>query len=900
MKSYYLGIDIGGSHLSGALIDSQTGLLLADTYQKSILDSNGSCALFLKTFENLIEKILNNSQNITLNKIAAIGISIPGPFNYKEGISKINGVQKYDSLLGLNVKQEIKKMVNHIPVFFINDAESFAIGEYNTGAAKNSIRNIVLTLGTGFGSTFLINGHPQTKENNEVPQNGYLYNIPFKEGIADDYFSTRWFVKKWNESSAEKVESVKEITALTNDNDLAALSLFNEFTENFIQFITPWIHKFKPETIVLGGGIAKASHHFLDKITQKIHEINTTEIKICELWDKAAITGAAINAGNTLKNQDLKQHTEWRKTQQYLAPEKKNNSIDVYDAYPSFSLGSNKIKAGIEELATWIEQHNTITIDGYVGVFWDNLIESLDQELTKRGKTARWFHVEAAMKSSEELDQMLVPYLGGDDPLFGKITDKNLIDWFDTEKLKLIQPDPSAAINIIIGCGASLAEWQAPIVYFDLPKNELQFRARAGMATNLGSENLIDNRRTYKRFFFIDWVVLNKHKNEILPAIDLIVDEQRPDDYLFMSGEELRYGLSQMAKNVFRPRPWFEPGAWGGTWMKEHIQGINKEVDNLAWSFELMVLENGIMFESDGYLLEVSFDFLMFNNYKEVLGDCAEKFKYDFPIRFDFLDTFDGGNLSIQCHPSPEYIKETFGMPFTQDETYYIMDCKNDPTVYLGFQEGVQPEEFREALTNSQKEVKELDVDRYIQKFTAKKHDLFLIPNSTIHASGSNNLVLEISSAPYIFTFKMYDWLRLDLDGKPRPINIEHGMKNLNFERQGTSVRSELISSPYVLTETEAYQCEHLPTHAEHFYDVHRYTLRDQIHIETHNKCHVWMLVEGESVIIETEQGLKQRYNYAETFVIPASANSYTLTNENKNSKIILVKAFVKDEIYKE
>lgn len=591
---------------------------------------------------------------------------------------------------------------------------------------------------------------------------------------------------------------------------------------------------------------------------------------------------------------NLEQNKEWRKTEQYLAPEKKVNSERAYDAYPSFPLGKNKIKAGIAEFATWIEQHKTVTIDGYVGVFWQHLIENLGNELEKRGKTVRWFHVHAAMKSSDELDEMLEPYLGGNDPLFGKIADKNLIDWFETEKLTQIKPDTSADINIIVGCGAALAQWQAPIVYFDLPKNELQFRARAGMATNLGSTKKTDNRRTYKRFYFVDWVVLNKHKNEIIPTIDLIVDEQRPDNYLFMSGDELRSGLSQMAKNVFRPRPWFEPGAWGGTWMKEHMEGLNKEVENLAWSFELMVLENGIMFESNDYLLEVSFDFLMFHNYKEVLGDCAERFKYDFPIRFDFLDTFDGGNLSIQCHPTSEYIKENFGMPFTQDETYYILDCKDEPLVYLGFQDGTKPEEFHQALLESQKEVKELDVDKYIQKFTAKKHNLYLIPSGTIHASGSNNLVLEISSAPYIFTFKMYDWLRLDLDGKPRPINIEHGMKNLNFERKGDAVVPELISVPYVTTQTEAYTQEHLPTHREHFYDVHRYTLNSKIHISTNNKCHVWMLIEGTSVTIETKNGMKQRFNYAETFVVPASAGSYTIYNENPNKKTLLIQAFVK------
>lgn len=321
MKLYYLGIDIGGSHLSGALLNSKTGVLLADSYQKNLLDSNGSCDDFIKSFENLIDKITHNT-NITLNQVAAVGISMPGPFNYEEGISEINGVKKYDSLFGLNVKQAIKKIVKNSPVYFLNDAESFAMGEYHAGAAKNKSRCLVLTLGTGFGSTYLINGKVQSGEKNGVAPNGYLYNIPFKKGIADDYFSTRWFVKKWNKLNREQVVTVKEITALADLNDSDAIFLFNEFAQNFIQFMTPWINKFQPESLVLGGGLAKASHHFLDTIKEEIKKINKTEINICTLWDKAAIMGAALYANNSLKMQDLKKNNDWRKTQQFLAPEK--------------------------------------------------------------------------------------------------------------------------------------------------------------------------------------------------------------------------------------------------------------------------------------------------------------------------------------------------------------------------------------------------------------------------------------------------------------------------------------------------------------------------------------------------------------------------------------------------
>lgn len=208
----------------------------------------------------------------------------------------------------------------------------------------------------------------------------------------------------------------------------------------------------------------------------------------------------------------------------------------------------------------------------------------------------------------------------------------------------------------------------------------------------------------------------------------------------------------------------------------------------------------------------------------------------------------------------------------------------------------MQKAPFAAALEESQRTGEAIDIERYVQCFPAHKHDLFLIPNGTIHASGAGNLVLEISSAPYIFTFKMYDWVRLDIDGRPRPINIEHGLNNVRFERNGRVVTDTLISRPSVMKTTDDYVQEHLPTHPDHFYDVHRYHLHAgrSLHIATENRCHVWMIVEGSSAEVETADGRRVRYNYLETFIIPAAAGSYTVHNTS-DGELILVKAFVKD-----
>jgi mannose-6-phosphate isomerase class I len=589
-----------------------------------------------------------------------------------------------------------------------------------------------------------------------------------------------------------------------------------------------------------------------------------------------------------------------RETAQYLMPVKnKTGHNATYNVYPAHPI-DEKIQIGYQSLAEMLSKEKVIILDGYIGVDWKEVIDSLTAEFKKQGKSIHLVDIKNYLKSESEIHEMVSPYLGADDPVFGTRTKLDIGDYFGKKALNGIPLEKQADLNIIFGCGASLLRCTVNqavgwfTVYFDLPKNELQFRMRAGEITNLGFSKGKAPKQMYKHFYFVDWIVLNKAKKKLLPEIDIIVDQQRPNKPTWTTGEGLRNGLSQLSKSYFRVRPWFEPGVWGGQWIKENISGLNQEVPNYAWSFEMIVPENGLVFENEGVLLEVSFDMLMFHERENILGKAANRFQDEFPIRFDFLDTYDGGNLSVQCHPSPNYIKEHFGENFTQDETYYILDAEKDAEVYLGFQNGIDPSEFRRALEHSYQTKELLDVAKYVQKMPAKKHDLFLIPHSTIHCSGTNNMVLEISATPYIFTFKMYDWQRLDLEGSPRPLNIERAFKNLNFNRQGQVVQDTLISKPTVHSFGHDWKKVHLPTHPDHFYEIYRLEFEHQMLLETLDQCHVLMLVEGLKIELHLEES-SQVFHYAETFAIPAATRNYRLINKGDTTAKVIV-AFVKEE----
>ena len=226
----------------------------------------------------------------------------------------------------------------------------------------------------------------------------------------------------------------------------------------------------------------------------------------------------------------------------------------------------------------------------------------------------------------------------------------------------------------------------------------------------------------------MDWRVCDRWKRPLISRWDFVLDTNNRSEPKLAEGEAVRRGLSHAVTRPFRVVPFFDPAPWGGQWMKE-VCGLNSDAPNYGWCFDCVPEENSLLFGFGGVRLEIPSIDLVFDQPRALLGEGVyARFGAEFPIRFDFLDTMGGGNLSFQVHPLTEYFRRTFGMAYTQDESYYMLEAGPDASVYLGLRTGVEPAAMLRDLEAAQSGKGAFEPERYANRWPAKKHDHFLIP----------------------------------------------------------------------------------------------------------------------------------------------------------------------------
>lgn len=527
----------------------------------------------------------------------------------------------------------------------------------------------------------------------------------------------------------------------------------------------------------------------------------------------------------------------------------------------------------------------TIAADGMWGVDWAAVIAGLTGALGSCEIVRTYDYLCPAA----DLRAQFQPWLT-ENPVFGRVCELPLSDYFALDRLAAAVAAARERAGgrgrvLVVGPYALGAVPGADLgLYCDLHREEIIRRQQSGALSNLGEDRKLSAGEKYKVAYYVEWPLLEGHKRALLQAadspVDFYLDCQKETAPVVVTLEGLRAAVAAVTARPFRCKPFFMPGVWGGQRLKD-VAGLPKEWPNCAWDFEIVAPENAVAIDlGGGAALTVPFVVLMWLRAPQLMGEAVyRQFGEFFPIRINYLDTMGGTNLSVQVHPHHTYMRDHFGEPIGQDESYYIVEQQPGSKVYLGLKESTTRENLREAVRQAEEEFVPFEATDYVNRFDAKLGDLFLIPAGTVHCSGANNLVLEISSTPYWYTFKIYDYLRPDLEGRPRPINSAFGFDVIDFTRKTAWVKRHLIPQPILLRQEDGGEEYHIGSHAFTFYAVNRLHLNGAMTQQTDGGFMLLTVTKGDGVEILPPEGRGDepvaRIAYLETYIVPAAYRTF-------------------------
>jgi mannose-6-phosphate isomerase class I len=525
-----------------------------------------------------------------------------------------------------------------------------------------------------------------------------------------------------------------------------------------------------------------------------------------------------------------------------------------------------------------------IAVDGPAILDWDALAVGVRAALHRRGIESELIDLRELTVPWEQVVSRTAPVERlRDDPDFATLASGEISDLFD--RLPVTRTG-TAGLVLVAGPGAALTDHDV-LWYADLPKRYAESAVTAGHGRNLGQRSG-DGPPSARRLFYLDWPLQDRHRDRFGPRIERWVDLQVPAEPRWISGEALRAGLRALSRQPFRTRPVFNSTPWGGHWAQDEL-GFNPEARNTALGYELIAPESGILLGSGSAVVEIPLQFLVALHPDDVLGPHVHaQFGRSFPIRFDYLDTLGGGSLSVHCHPTEQDMREVFGWPYTQHESYYVMDSSDASVVYLGLRGDASTDDFLRCAQAADEHGIPFEIERFVQTFPARQHQLFLIPAGTPHASSAGNVVLEISATPYLYSLRFYDWLRTGQDGTRRPVHVEHAFRNLNHTRRGPAVADALVQQPRILRGGAGWHEELIGALPEMFYTVRRLVLTEagQVPQHTDGRFHVLTVVDGAGAVIEWSGG-QHPLAYAETIVVPAAVGEYSVAAGSPGARLV-------------
>ncbi len=551
-----------------------------------------------------------------------------------------------------------------------------------------------------------------------------------------------------------------------------------------------------------------------------------------------------------------------------------------------------------------------IVFDGYTSASFSAIVNMVAGKLKLDGEAFELINITDYFKDAKVIEDMLSDNLKVDlekDPinLFGKREEDGYGLVFDKEKVKgLFEKIANRdKVYVIYGNGSAyydeITDIADIIVWFDVAPKNAVLRAKNGDMINAGDKVARPFREMMRRAYYVDFEAALTLRRKLIHngKISFYIDSTDLDNYKMLDKQAFEELTQKLSIMPFRNKPVYLEGVWGGQYIKS-LRQVD-EMKNIAWVFDFIPMEVSIVAEIGEDLFEMPFYTLLQAQEKNIMGElCVDKFGGYFPIRFNYDDTFhSAGNMSIQVHSDSKYNKENFNEFGRQDESYYIINAGHGAKTYLGFNDDIDPDEFVELAKESEINKTEIDYQKYINAVESKPGVQVMIPAGTIHASGRNQLILEIGSLTVgSYTYKLYDYLRLDLDGKPRPIHSYHGERVLHKERNTTWINQNVVQAPRVIREGDGFKESIIGEHDLLYFSLRHLEFEKEIRDNTNGKFHVLSLVNGEHVMVQSVANPELCYyqNFLDIIVVPASIGEYRIVNLG-NQPITIHKTCLKD-----
>lgn len=566
----------------------------------------------------------------------------------------------------------------------------------------------------------------------------------------------------------------------------------------------------------------------------------------------------------------------------------------------------NVVKKFVATLADRAAKEGVVVaLDGYTTANWTVFVNLIARECCLLGLGFEAIDANAAtLKSGKEIDAIIDPLLIWDtkiDPtlLYGKVYKggyQGLMDEARTEAFKKAVPASRQAgkISVVYGYGSLIPELRELYdvkVFFDLTPMKSMLRIRRGEYSNLGKERPGIINRTIRRCYYCDFecAVRNRHELWENNVPDWYVLDNDPQNLQLMPFGTFSDICAQLVKYPFRAKPCYLEGVWGGSYMKK-LRNLPDEMRNAAWVFDFIPMEVSVVVEAGDEKLDINYCSFVHKEGVNLMGeDCVKKFEGYFPIRFNWDDSYHStGNMSIQCHSGGEYNVKNYNEFGRQDESYYVVVTGHNAKTFIGFRDDADIPQFFRDIEAADTEHKPCDYMKYVSYEESKPGLQVMLPAGTIHSSGRNQVILEIGSLTIgSYTYKMYDYLRLDFDGKQRPIHTRLGEENVRQDRRYSVIHDPespeyIVQKPRLSASGEGWEEYILGENPQVYFSLRRLEFEKKCEQDTGGKLfHVLTLVDGDAVRVRSVRHPERYFDlqFMDIVCVPADMGRYVIEN---------------------